>query len=235
MALLLLAVYGINSLAGHFLKEKYDSFLKLWAAYFAGLASLYIVIKDQLQMRIGLVCGIIAALGAILSLLLKLVKDIDDMKERKLLTLSQLFLFAILYYIVGPLELYAYNADDFIFGLGDFYPLLIVGSLIFVLPVSKLVNEYMPEAVYKIYILILTAYNVIGYIQAFLLNGRMTALDGSEQVWSSAKLIVNGLIWLILAAVLIITAFKPPKWKKIFTYAAAYIIAIQLLTMIYSS
>ena len=233
VTVLLLAVYAGNTVLSLLIKEKYDRFVNYWAGYFAVAASLYVVLITQLQMRITLRLGLVAAVAAIITLLLKKDVDIADKKQRYILTTSQLLLFAILYYIVGPLELYAYNADDFLYGFADFYPLLIAGSLIFVVTVTVLVTEFVPEIVYKIYVLIVGAYGIIGYVQSFILNGKMTSLDGSEQVWSTGKIVINIIIWIVLVAVLAVIAFKVKIWNKIFIGAAGYIVLIQLFTLVF--
>lgn len=233
VVVLLLAVYVGNALLSHFIKDKYDRFVRLWAGYFATLASLYIVLVTQLQMRITLRLGIIAAIAAVITLVLKKDVEIADKKMRYILTASQLLLFAILYYIVGPLELYAYNADDFLYGFADFYPLLLVGSLVFVPAVTMLVSEFVPDVIYKIYIVAVGAYGIIGYVQSFILNGKMTSLDGSEQVWSVGKITVNIIIWVVLLAVLALVAFKVKIWNKIFVGAACYVVLIQMCTLVF--
>lgn len=231
--ILLLAVYVFNTVIGHFLREKYESFIRLWAGYYAAAGSTYIILASQLRMRIGALIGIVAAIAALISVALKLKVEVADKKMRYILTASQLLLFTVLYYIVGPLELYAYNSDDFLYGLGDFFPLLLAGAILFVLVGTVLITELLPEAVYKIYIMLVCGYSVIGYVQAFLLNGKMTSLDGSEQVWSTGKLVANGIIWLILVLLIILLAYKAKNWKKVFIGIAAYIVVIQLSTLVY--
>lgn len=233
VTVLLLAVYAGNTVLSLLIKEKYDRFVNYWAGYFAVAASLYVVLVTQLQMRIVLCLGIVAAIAAVVTLILKKEVENADKRMRYILTASQLLLFAILYYIVGPLELYAYNADDFLYGFADFYPLLIAGSLIFVVAVTVLVTEFVPEIVYKIYVLIVGAYGIIGYVQSFILNGKMTSLDGSEQIWSTGKIVINIIIWIVLVAVLTVVVVKVKIWNKIFIGAAGYIVLIQLFTLVF--
>ena len=233
--ILLIAVYLLHCMLAHLFKEKYLRWIQDTVGFFSIISSLYIVLWDQL--RLNIVCGM-AVLSALAALIYWFIdKDdkkyfMDDKRIFQYLTV-QLVLFSIMHFIVGPAEIYAFNQDDFVYSYRIILPNLLLGTIVFIGTYTVLIGSFAPKKFCKITCITISAYNILGYIQSFLLNGKMTSLDGSEQQWGLNKQILNACIWLLIVFIVLILCRKLVCVKKAIIIVSIYIVLIQTVTYIY--
>lgn len=122
-------------------------------------------------------------------------------KHKLSVSLLLVLLIVVAYVIRGPLEIYAGNAHEFLFTLGDFLPwLLTAGAAILV--VAGCLLAFLPDAAYRLTTVLLLWFGVASWVQDVFLNIKLTGTGGGplefENLGSFMK--VDTLIWLALLA-----------------------------------
>lgn len=141
---------------------------------------------------------------------------------------------AVMYLILGPLEIYAGNMLSFSFGYLTFVPLFIVLSFFVILILSCVISLF-NEKTYKIICILLTAYSLLSYIQYMFMNTKLMEEDGArlrlDTMGNYPR--INLILWFVIAAV-IVTAlyFIKDNWKAVAVYACAFITAVQLVAVV---
>ncbi len=143
-----------------------------------------------------------------------------------------LFLYILLYVIVGPTELMLYNSGDFVFNYRTALPNLLFGMLLILIPTVILLPTVLPDKVRKAYSCITMFFCLMSYLQSIFLNGKMGLVDGGRQNWDTRESLVNIAIWIAIAFLVLILCRKE-KVYRLFLGLSVYIIAIQLITGIY--
>lgn len=144
--------------------------------------------------------------------------------------LLAIFLVASTFCIIGPLELYFGNIDEFWFNISDlifFIIALFLGTFCILLIIGSLLSQ----RTRRIYICILFGLGLAMYLQANLLNGNMGLLDGREVNWSASliTLTINSLIWILCILVpIMISLVRPKWWSGVVNIIAILIIAMQM-------
>ncbi len=228
--LLLVVCYVINCILSYVSKNQFDDLRKKTVGSFAAIVSLYIVFVGNTYMKAVVVISVISILSAFIYL--RFFKKKIELKDERgygiYYVVMQYVAFCIQHYISGPSELYAYNSDEFIYDYRTMIIHLVVGTICVSVVMSMLLYRTLSYKVSFFVASIIAIYNIVGYVQYFLLNGKMTELDGSTQGWNVAQLSVNTLIWILLIVVLVIILIKAPKGMQIITGLSIYVIIVQL-------
>lgn len=135
--------------------------------------------------------------------------------------------------IYYPNELYLNNLDDFQLPYGQYFFILLIGSLIIGALIIICGVLLLPKKVYNISLLVIFGVGIAGYLQSMFLNGKLQSLTGEEQVWQISQKIVNIVIWLVIISVLVFLGYKKETLAKLYRTLCVYLILIQLATFGY--
>lgn len=152
-------------------------------------------------------------------------------KERYKYYAINLALTAIMYGVLGPLEIYAGNQGEFIFGTNSFIWMFIV-VCIFAVICGAFILCILPEKVSEVLSAGIFYINVMSYVQNMFLNRNLMNLDGSSIDWSkqNKEIILNLLIWLIISiAIITFCIISKDIAKKVIVYVTSFLILIQLI------
>lgn len=157
---------------------------------------------------------------------------INNLKTNILRTVLICALPVLLYFIMGPLTVYALGLMGKHFYLSDFYIKIVAIGLIFLLIGSVLVASFPKKA--NGFILALIGYvGIMSYIQDMFLNIKLAENDGSPMKWQelSAYTRINACIWLVVFIVVVFLWLRlKDKLIKILMYISAFVGAVLLVT-----
>lgn len=140
----------------------------------------------------------------------------------------------LLYGILGPLEIYAGNADEFIFILKDFFVFFVIVSLILWL-VGSAVLAFFPDKARNVLHVVIFIFSVLSYVQNLFLNSKLMNMNGSAMDWESMRgmMVSNLIVWILFAVVIAAIPFIWKKrYRKIYLGITAFISAVQLVTVV---
>lgn len=149
-------------------------------------------------------------------------------------SLIYMLLPVLLYGILGPLEIYAGNADEFIFILKDFFWLFLSVSLLLWLAGSA-VLAFFPEKIRDVLHVVIFIFSILSYVQNLFLNRKLMNVNGSAMDWESMRrtMIINLIVWIVFAGVFAVIPFIwKNRYRKIYLGITAFISAVQLVTVI---
>lgn len=146
----------------------------------------------------------------------------------KLFTVSCLvLLLEISYMLLGPLEIYYGNTQDFVFGIGDFiWQLIAIAALVWV--AASILLAFLPDRYFQWLTVFLFWWGISSYVQYMFMNIKLSEIDGSPMNWESLGIFTafNFYIWLLLLAVCVVIYLKSDKW-----FAAVKVISLVLCTV----
>lgn len=157
----------------------------------------------------------------------------DFIKKWKI-SLIYTLLLVLLYGILGPLEIYAGNADEFIFILKDFFWFFLGVSVLLWLAGSAIL-AFLPEKVRDVLHVLIFILSTLSYVQNLFLNQKLMNMNGSAMDWESLRglMMTNLIIWIVLAVVFAVIPFVFKKqYQKIYLGITAFISAVQLVTVV---
>lgn len=136
-----------------------------------------------------------------------------------------------------PLEIYKNNMQEFSFSLGDFYPIsILIGFGLAVL--FFVIFNLLPEKPRKIVIFVFLSLALLAFLQGTYLNSGYTALTGdnlSHKEISTAKVVINILIWVVLIAGFVVLGCLTDKKgyiKLICTVLIIVVMSTQLISIV---
>ncbi len=91
----------------------------------------------------------------------------------------------LLYGVLGPLEIYAGNAYEFIFILKDFFWVFLGISLLLWF-LGSAVLALLPEIIENVFCAVIFIFSVLSYIQNLFLNVQLMNMNGSSMDWGGA-------------------------------------------------
>lgn len=150
------------------------------------------------------------------------------------ISLIYMLLPVLLYGILGPLEIYAGNVDEFIFILKDFF-WFFLGVSVLVWLAGSAVLAFLPEKVRDVLHVMIFIFSVLSYVQNLFFNQKLMNANGSAMDWDSMRgtATVNLIIWIVLAAALAAVPFVwKNRYQKIYLGITAFISAVQLVTAV---
>ena len=142
-------------------------------------------------------------------------------------------LLVIMIGIYYPNELYLNNLEDFQPPYGQYFLILLIGSLLIGALIVVCSMLFFPKKVYNISLLVIFGIDVAGYLQSMFLNGKLQSLTGEEQVWQTGQKVVNIVIWLAIIGVIVFLGYKKDTLAKLYRTICVYLILIQVVTLGY--
>lgn len=130
-----------------------------------------------------------------------------------------------------PNELYISNADEFTAPYGEFFWILLSGSLVIVFLLIMAAIVLLPREFYKPFMLAGAGISIMSYIQGSFLNGKLHELTGEEQMWPMGIRLLNMLIWLAVIGVIVIGGFRKAVIRKLCRGVCIYIALIEIATL----
>lgn len=140
------------------------------------------------------------------------------------------FAFTILFF--GPLEIFISNSYDFQFTLSDFWWMLAVFALGYLIASTVLI-VLLPDELGEIITLFLFTFTLCCYIQTMFLNGNMKVLIGQEVTWETKTILVNLFVWCCIFAVVFAGKFfLKDKGKKVIQFLSLSLVAVQFAALV---
>jgi hypothetical protein len=158
----------------------------------------------------------------------------NENSQIKLLFLSCL-LPAATFFIFGPIDLYANNAQELWFSLKVTAATALICGVLAV-AVSFIIGCALPKKIQSIYVSLLFGLGLALYFQANFLQLNYGVLDGKDVDWSQYTVwgYFNTFIWcLCLALPFLLNKFRPNAHDKTFKTISMIIIGVQIFTLIY--
>lgn len=137
------------------------------------------------------------------------------------------------YGILGPLEIYFGNQQEFQFQYTDFLGYFLVICVTIWLLVSALIAA-LPERAGNVIGSLILGIGVASYLQNMFLNVKLSELDGSPLDWEALKsyTFINWVIWVfIILAFLCIELSKKKYWNTISMVVSGFLCGIQLVAV----
>lgn len=140
----------------------------------------------------------------------------------------------LLYGVLGPLEIYVGNADEFVFILKDFFGAFLAISILVWL-IGSAFLAFLPEKCGNILFVFIFIISVLSYIQNIFLNKKLMNLNGTAMDWGSMHdvTVSNMILWVALS---ILMAVIPIVWRKhymrFYMGIAAFVSTIQVVAVI---
>ncbi len=136
-------------------------------------------------------------------------------------------------FLLGPLEIYNSNKDEFFFGILNFLPIFVLGTAICCLMGGMV--SLIPK-VGTFYIDLVFCLGICMYVQVMFMNGHLREADGTRIIWREkiGTVLTNALIWIAVIALIcfiILRAFKKFKYKVILG-AVLYLVVVQTVAII---
>lgn len=148
-------------------------------------------------------------------------------------TLPFLGVWVIMNGVYLPNELFLSNLGEFTGEYGDFFIIMLLGSLLLAMGIIVTEIILLPKFLFKEMNLMIAGITIMGYVQSMFLNGRLTILNGSEQEWSITSKVVNAVIWLLMIGLILFLGYTRKSIEKILKGVCIYIALIQVVTLGY--
>ncbi len=140
----------------------------------------------------------------------------------------------LMFAVLGPLEIYAGNRQEFEFGFHDFF-WMFLGVYFVVWIVGSLFVSILPVKIYSFVAKLLLILGIELYLQNLFFNKQLIRPDGSSMQWDSLRryTIFNTIVWIVIAVVLFsLSLLIKEKWKKASIYISYFICIIQIIAII---
>lgn len=140
----------------------------------------------------------------------------------------------LLYGILGPLEIYAGNADEFIFILKDFFVFFAIVSVLLWL-IGSAVLALLPEKIRNVLHVVIFIFSILSYVQNLFLNSKLMNMNESAMDWENMRgmMTTNLIVWIVLAGVFAVIPFVWKKqYQRVYLGITVFISAVQLVTVV---
>lgn len=157
-----------------------------------------------------------------------------DKKEYVSVLLESVPYIALMFYMNGvflPNELFLNNINEFSCPFFDFFFILVICVTVMMLVFMLISVHILPVWGYKIIKLMIAGIGIMGYVQTMFLNGKLNAMDGSEQIWTNYTLIINSIIWLAAVGIIVVVGYKRKKIEKIIKIICIYLLLVQTVSV----
>lgn len=139
------------------------------------------------------------------------------------------------YGILGPLEIYFGNQQEFQFQYTDFlgYFLVICASIWLLVSV---VIAALPEKVGNVLGSLILGIGVASYLQNMFLNVKLSEVDGRPLDWEALRsyTLINWIIWVVIILAVLCIALKLTKyWNTISMTVSGFLCGIQLVAVVF--
>ncbi len=139
-------------------------------------------------------------------------------------------LLAFMLFVFCPAETYCANSLELPFVYGEFCGWLWLFAIAFVI-VASAVTALLPDRLHSLIVAILLGLSVCAYIQNMFLNKGLDliGLNPDGYTADSKKAGTNITVWLVIILIIVIIGIIKDNGKKIITYAALFLLAIQVI------
>ena len=167
-------------------------------------------------------------------------KTNNSFKNRLKYSMSVLLFPSLLIFIVGPLEIFAGNKEEFLFGVKDFI-WIFAAIFLGVWLISSLIISIYKGKLYSVILTIIFSLSLLCYFQNLFFNKKLMSVAGNKMDWQQLKntMIINTITWVIgLVLICTISYFLKENRRKIFSYICISLSIVQLITiasLIYST
>jgi len=148
---------------------------------------------------------------------------------------SALFLMlpAIMIGILAPLEIYAGNRGEFMFGTGDFL-WMYLGVCAAACIGGGVVLGLLPQKLRGVLHTLILSVSVCAYIQNLFLNRQLSKTDGSKVDWSQYHTYgtLVTMIWFVLIIAIFVISYRLKQREKVQLAAVLFLSAIQLVASV---
>lgn len=223
-----------------FLKVAKDSgcvYISMVVRTFAMLCLLYTLLVDLPRMKVTVILGFVSLLiGAIFILndrakRIMRISEANNSRNKYIEIGTPIAFFCSLFLLTGPLELFVYNRNDFVFNFNDFFPYMLIYAIFMVAFSVVLLSECIPECLVRFTRITIFIYCICSYIQQMFLNGNMNKMEGNAQHWGSNVVVVNTVVWIVLIVFGVVLC-RTKKRDAIITYVSAFIAGVQIITFL---
>ena len=146
---------------------------------------------------------------------------------------------AVLFYIVTvilviPGTLFLNNDAEITFVPSSVVRVLLTGALVWFAVIAGSAVLLLTQRQFTLFCTLLFAVTFAGYLQNMALNGSMSVMDGSRQVWSAAQRWGNLAIWIALITALLLLKGKIHRdVSKVYRWICIYLSLVQLVSLGY--
>lgn len=161
-----------------------------------------------------------------------MVTKVETLKKKLFYTFCVNLFLAFTILVFGPMEIFISNSADFQFIFADFWWMLSVFALGYLI-ISTVLVALLPDKLCEAVALFIFAFTLCCYIQTMFLNGKMQVLVGQEIEWGTGTILFNLFIWLcVFVIVFVAKHYLKEKGKKVFQFFSLAITAVQLVALI---
>lgn len=154
-------------------------------------------------------------------------------KQKLLISVLLIGLTVIAYIIRKPLELYAVNANEFLFVLSDFLPWLFLIAVA-VLAIAGCLVALLPDIAFRLMSVLLLWFGLASWLQDLFLNKELSDVNGGAMNWVSlGDLPENNLmVWFaLLLGTLLLCIILNKKWFSFTKILAGGLCLVQLIAV----
>lgn len=139
----------------------------------------------------------------------------------------------ITFFILGPVEIYVSNKNQFFFQLSDFIYFLLTVSLVSGAILALLVN-LLPDKIRTIILFFVFSLTFAAYLQNMFFNKDLIKADGSAMDWNlySRYTVINGAVWIFVLLILLVIFFITKMNIRFIKLGAAFITVIEIVALI---
>lgn len=146
------------------------------------------------------------------------------------LLINLFFSFTIIIY--GPYEIFIANSANFEFTIKDFWWMPVIVAVVYLF-FSTILFSILPAKICDICNILVFSFTLCCYIQAMILNSKMSSFTGEAINWSAKTVIANIIIWIVILTIVLISPFiVPKKWKHIIEFSASALIVMQMVALV---
>lgn len=136
-------------------------------------------------------------------------------------------------FIIGPLEIYTGNMDEFIFSVFQFLPIFIIAAVVIILAALILLSIF-PDKILKFIISIVFSISLSMYIQNMFMNRYIFQEDGSSVDLSGVKsyTTATNLIWVGIIVIAIVLTLLVKNISTIEKYISLFLLCVLFITSV---
>lgn len=207
--------------------------LSMWDACFFMIGAIIFAVTGRITnlMYLG-IFAVSVVLTLILEWKLEMKEGVFTTKVKQTMPMVILFVITVVLYLPG--EMYLNNIWEFHLFPGSYAGGLLLSAIVYLIVYTIGAAYFLTTIQVKLFSRILFALTIMGYLQNMFLNGYMLPMDGTVQTWALGKCLINGAIWIVLiAGILIAGARLRDKADKVYRMLCIYVGLIQIVSLVY--
>lgn len=161
-------------------------------------------------------------------------KPVREYRTRFQQAFSVLLLPALLFGVLGPLEIFAGNTEEFAFGFHDFFWLFLLLAMVVLLLFALLIAALPERGGYVVQVLAFLL-GIECYLQNVFFNRKLFQEDGSRMNWDALREYtwVNLALWAVLAVAILFFCLREKHLaSKVMMATCLFLSALQLVSVV---